>query len=355
MRNVVDSLLKNALDSIQIGFEDYFSIEQDNRRIISSIRNLHAGILLFLKWIIKRHTPGNSNALIMKNHKLRIDGDKILAVTQGGKTIGREEIIDRLKVVGINIDENQKLFLNKIGRIRNAIEHHFSDHPEQELENSILDAFWLLKNFNEAYHTGSNQDFFGKESYNKLISLEVNYIKQKALCFSKWIELDFKKIQLRLPDKIFDSGLGKYYPDLEKIIKSKNIVDQDEIDFYASAIFFFSSISCPICKSELVEPIKNNFSSEIEITMRCTSCDEKFILKDVLENYLEEYYAYEIMKVGAKGGMFALGRCPSCKLGTYLNFDEICMYCGNKNPEPDDPHFEYDLQIRNVNLHSDKW
>jgi uncharacterized protein (DUF983 family) len=71
--------------------------------------------------------------------------------------------------------------------------------------------------------------------------------------------------------------------------------------------------------------------------------------------YEEEYYAYEIMKSGAKGGVFALGRCPHCKLGTFLNFDSICMYCGNKDPDPEDPDFEYELQIRNVNIYSDKW
>lgn len=355
MNNTNDSLLKNSLDSIQIGFEDYFNIEKDDRRIISSIRNLHAGILLFLKWLIKKNTPDCSNSLIMQNHAIKIDDGKVVAIPFGNKTIGREDIIDRLKIVGIDIDESQKSFLNKIGRIRNDIEHHFSNYPKQELEISILDAFWLLKGLNETYHKASNQSFFGKKSYNKLISLEVNYIKQKSLCFKKWVELDFKKISSRLPEKIFDSGLCNYYHDLEKIIKSKNIIQEEEINFYSSSIIFFSSIPCPVCKSELVEPTDHDFNHEIKILMHCTLCDKNFTLKDIIENYLEGYYAHEIMKVGSKGGMFALGRCPSCKLGAYLNFDEICMYCGNKDYEPEDPNFEYELQVRNVNLHSDKW
>lgn len=352
MCNVVDFLLKNATDSIQLGFEDYFSIEQDNRRIISSIRNLHAGILLFLKWIIKKNTPECSNALIMKNYKLKIDGKNVLAIPQNGKTIGREEIIDRLKIVGINLTENHKLSLVKIGKIRNDIEHHFSNHPEQELKNSILDAFWILKDFREKYHNVSNQDFFGKDLYNKLISLEINYHKQKDICYSKWVKLDFQKIEPRLPEKILDLELN---PELEKIIRFENITDEDEIDFYASAILFFSSISCPNCKSGLVEPIETDFSSKLKIEMRCTTCNETFMLRDIIEDYLEGYYAYEIMKAGAKSGIFPLGRCPDCKLGTFLNYDDVCIYCGNKNPNPTDHDFEYELQIRNVNIYSDKW
>ena len=356
MNDVPDYFLKNAVDSIQIGFEDYFLIDQDNRRIVSSIRNLHAGILLFLKWIIKKRTPGNTDALIIKNHTLQIDGENILAIAHGSKTIGRDEIIDRLKIVGISLEDNQKLLLNKIGTIRNHIEHHFSNHPKQELEKSILAAFWFLKIFKENYYIAtSNQDFFGPVLYGKLISLEEHYGKQKALCYEKWVELDFNRIQARLPGKIFDADFNKYHLDLEKIIRSKHIIAQAEIDLYEVAILFFSSISCPNCKSELVKPIGHDFSSKMIIKVQCTTCDDIFMLEDVIENYLEEYYAYEIMKAGAKGGIFALGRCPSCKLGTFLNFDDICIYCGNINPYPEDLDFESELASRNVDLSSDKW
>ena len=59
------SILKNAIDSIAIGLEDYEST--DERRIVSSTRNIFAGILLLFKHKLCELSPtrkmGNSLAL----------------------------------------------------------------------------------------------------------------------------------------------------------------------------------------------------------------------------------------------------------------------------------------------------
>ena len=56
----MDSLLTNAVQSIQIGIEDFSST--DPRRILSTVRNLYAGILLLLK---EGHCQTNGNARIL--------------------------------------------------------------------------------------------------------------------------------------------------------------------------------------------------------------------------------------------------------------------------------------------------
>lgn len=354
-----DLLLKNAIDSIQVGFEDYFQCQIDERRIISSIRNLHAGILLFLKWLIKKNTPGPDNtALIMKAHKLQIEGAKITAQSKGKKTIGKDEIFDRLEIVSITIEKNQKILLNKIGEIRNDIEHHFSNHPKQELENSILDAFWLIKDLKENHYPISNLDFFGQQSYDQLIALEKNFIKQKYQCLTKWSQLNLKEIENRLPGKIYDNEIkpSDLREQFEKfLIEEKKIVDEDERYFYECSLQFLSSIPCKACNATFTEPVESDFSSETTIILRCTRCSEKFTFRDTIENYLEEYYAYEIMKAGSKGGLFALDRCPKCHLGTFLNFDDICICCGNTDHKPEDQDFAQELMERNVNMHWGKW
>ena len=43
-------LLQNAINSIEIGIEDYELSQQDERRIISCVRNVFAGILLLFKY-----------------------------------------------------------------------------------------------------------------------------------------------------------------------------------------------------------------------------------------------------------------------------------------------------------------
>jgi hypothetical protein len=49
------SLLKNAIDSIQVGVEDY--LMEDDRRYLSAVRNICAGILLLYKEKLKRLSP----------------------------------------------------------------------------------------------------------------------------------------------------------------------------------------------------------------------------------------------------------------------------------------------------------
>lgn len=89
--------------------------------------------------------------------------------------------------------------------------------------------------------------------------------------------------------------------------------------------------------------------------MNCIQCNKSFSLKDVIEDYLESFYSYEIMKAGAKGGILALSQCQCCKLGTFLNFYSICTYCGNTEEGPDDSNFNSELTERNVHLYAGNW
>ncbi len=49
VKNKSTRLLENAVHSISMGLEDFESSESNQRRIISSVRNLFAGILLLFK------------------------------------------------------------------------------------------------------------------------------------------------------------------------------------------------------------------------------------------------------------------------------------------------------------------
>jgi hypothetical protein len=56
------NLLENAVASIEMGVEDYQSL--DERRVLSSLRNLYAGTLLLLKEMLSRESPDNSEILL---------------------------------------------------------------------------------------------------------------------------------------------------------------------------------------------------------------------------------------------------------------------------------------------------
>lgn len=56
MSTFKNPLLKNAVESIQIGLKDYQDIDKDPRRELSSIRNIYAGILLLYKYKLQQHS-----------------------------------------------------------------------------------------------------------------------------------------------------------------------------------------------------------------------------------------------------------------------------------------------------------
>ena len=53
------SIIQNAIDSIQIGIEDYESA--DDRRSVSAVRNISAGILLLYKEKLCQLSPEDNN------------------------------------------------------------------------------------------------------------------------------------------------------------------------------------------------------------------------------------------------------------------------------------------------------
>ncbi len=76
------NILKNAINSIAIGLEDYQS--RDERRIISSTRNIYAGILLLFKYKLCKLSPVNTNDALSKQ-RIIPEIDKTGAIIWTGK------------------------------------------------------------------------------------------------------------------------------------------------------------------------------------------------------------------------------------------------------------------------------
>ncbi|WP_283131461.1 hypothetical protein [Enterovibrio norvegicus] len=117
------SILKNAVDSIAIGLEDFES--DDDRRIISSTRNIFAGILLLFKHRLCELSPDDSDEALIKQKVLpAIDATGAVNwIGQGKKTVDVQNIKDRFKSLGIEVDWKR---LERINKYRNDIEHYYS-------------------------------------------------------------------------------------------------------------------------------------------------------------------------------------------------------------------------------------
>ena len=58
-------LLENAVKSIELGVEDYRT--GTHARLLSAVRNIHAGILLLYKEALRRLSPSGSNDVLMRS------------------------------------------------------------------------------------------------------------------------------------------------------------------------------------------------------------------------------------------------------------------------------------------------
>src|SRR5690349_5186971 len=99
------NMLANAVASIQVGIEDYES-HHDNRRLLSAVRNLYAGVLLLAKEKLRRESPpASSEVLIKKRVRLQKDGGGQLRLIGVGKsTVDLAEIVERFKELAIPLD-----------------------------------------------------------------------------------------------------------------------------------------------------------------------------------------------------------------------------------------------------------
>src|ERR1700688_4261036 len=88
-------LLTNAAESVQVGVEDYRIGTRP--RLLSAVRNIHAGILLFYKEALRRESPQESNDVLLmaKISRSRDASRKLTFVGDGKKTVGVEKVRDR--------------------------------------------------------------------------------------------------------------------------------------------------------------------------------------------------------------------------------------------------------------------
>jgi len=160
-----NSLLGNAKLSIKIGLEDYSS--KEDGRVISSARNLYAGVLLLCKEVLRRHSPKDSNSvLIMRDKKIIKLNDKELKIEGVGKrTIGRQEIERTFDYLQIKIDLSK---LKRLADVRNDIEHHFTEDSQKLIGEAVAEAKPLIRNLIDTGLKEKPKDVLGKRTWELL-------------------------------------------------------------------------------------------------------------------------------------------------------------------------------------------
>jgi len=271
------SILQNAIDSIIIGVEDYSM--DDERRLISSTRNIYAGILLLFKQKLVELSPDNSDEVLIKQRilpKLN-ENNELFWIGKGKKTVDTFSIEERFQSLNISVDWKR---LRKINEYRNNIEHYYSEESKESIQSLLSDSFLVIRDFIRKYLGEDPKELLGEETYNILLEINEVYEAEKKACIATYSGIE---------------GVGK---------------------FFLKALPDFS---CEKCGSDLIELDEcNNFS--------CRVCSEIYDKDYLIERTLELKYSltFDEQKDGEEN---KLVRCSYCDNVTYLIYEQECQSC----------------------------
>ncbi len=279
----MSGLFDNAVQSIQLGIEDYES--NDPRRALSAVRNFYAGILLLAKEVLIRAAPNaNAKDVVSARYKPVPDGrGGVNFVPISQRTVDLASIAERFNDFGLRIN---KSVLNDLNRIRNDIEHYYTDKPREAVREVIAKAFPVAAELFRLAGEAPHELLGGAWE----VMLEVRAVYEQEL----------------------DACRGTF----------------EHVE-WPSASLTDAPFNCPICHSDLVA--QNDPENTIHecAEAHCRSCGADISAEKVVERALEVQFEGDSYIAMTDGGDQPVQDCPECGVAAYvLTDDEVgCAWC----------------------------
>lgn len=294
MADNFDRLFKNAIDSIEMGVEDFIAckMNRNERRIISSARNIYAGILLLFKAKLLKLSSDNNEALIQQQIDPQLENGKIIWIGKGKKTIDYSQIKERFKALGIN-QINWGL-LGQIQTYRNNVEHYFDSNNLRPdvLQSMIANTYVIICDFMRRYMNIKPYHCFNRKIW-------------KVLCDSK------KEFDLENQERL-------------ELIKSLSWQDENILNFFLYQI-------CSCCGSFLLLPTQKETFAE-DCDFKCSDCGSIYTYQELTGEYfanLIQPSRYSINKMDESQIIYT---CPECGKESYNTETQRCLSCGATGP-----------------------
>lgn len=279
------SILQNAIDSIQIGIEDYEA--GDTRRNVSALRNISAGTLLLYKEKLCRLSPSHDKELLIRQNirPIQTTNGEILFEGKGNKTVDVQSIKERFSSLKVSVDWVR---FDEINSLRNDLEHYYTSKSPDAIREIIAKSFLLIRDF-AVNELGENPQYlFGDNCWCTFLNVADVYSAEEAACKESIAKISW------------------VYTAVEESLKH---------------------LRCPECHSSLVEA-PNSGNSYPSINLHCKSCNHEFKFQDVVEQCIDDSLAGEAHMAIKNGGTLPYHSCHKCNKSTFIDSENCCIACG---------------------------
>jgi len=245
-------LLENAITSIRLGLEDFEEGSED--RIVSSVRNLYAGMLLLFKEKLLQLSPLESNEVLIKKYVIPVKekgGVKFIG-SDKRDTVNFAQIEERLTNLSVSVDWGRaKAIRNR----RNDIEHYYTTEDKKStIKDVVSNTFIVIRDFIKNELNKDPSELLGEKYWNILLETSDVYESERNACL-------------------------KLLGELKWTMESVDI----------------KNISCPSCSSALIKPNTEQRASRIEKQyFDCVSCGQVISYGDLIAPLKSEQPYFQI-------------------------------------------------------------
>jgi ribosomal protein L37E len=279
------TILDNAVESIQIGIEDYRS--NDPRRLVSAVRNVHAGILLLCKEKLRRLSPPESEEMLIKQDSRPVSRNgEIITIGHGKKTVDQRQIRERFN--SLNIPMDWKL-LERLTDHRNTIEHYRFSGQREELQGIIAASAKLIGQLVTEVIGEDPVRLLGQECWEVLLETE----------------------------EVFDKELASCRATLEAI------------EWYSSRVAeALDELACTTCGSTLILQADPTNAVQDDAEFQCRSCGKRNWNEEIIVEALGRIFYADFYIAMTDGGEDPIIECSNCDADAFIFETLSCACCG---------------------------
>ena len=280
------------LSRSEIGVDDL--LRNDDRRVLSAVRNVHAGVLLLCKEKLRRLSPLDE-ILLAQRFEPQPDHKGEVSIREGSaETTRLVSTTSRSVSKSFHVALDWKRF-DAVADIRNHMEHSYFKGTRERARQAVADAFLVIR---------------------QLLVEALREVPLKALGPECWNAL------LENAD-LFETELKSCQVTLENV--------EWETEAAARALPDFI---CPSCRSSLVRQRNsdNHRAAECRADLRCVQ--QRFRTWTGAELHIDETFGAEGHIAVKDGGEPPISTCPKSSKATYVVAEEgRCAACDFTLPE----------------------